>query len=195
MESKGIKGTAYIITGQTDQAGYMTQAHLLEMDAAGWSIANHTRDHTDLVNASQAQAEAALTNGGDDLISYGVPNAARHVAYPNGSRDAESDAAMTATGMLTGRLYSGNNFDHTAATLYQLGTFGPTNTTTLGDIQGRVNDAVANGTVCIIGFHAIVETPSVSTEWSIANFQALIDWLVAQNIPCLTIGQIYDLIT
>lgn len=41
-------------------------------------------------------------------------------------------------------------------------------------------------------FHAIIESPAVAENWPIADFQALIEWLVAKKVDCPTIDEWYE---
>lgn len=193
MAANNIAGTAYVPTNDVGDAGKMSWANLQTLDGAGWSIGNHSMSHADLTALTQAQVEAELSGAATALSNNSLPNARLHVAYPSGLRNATTDAAMTATGMLTGRLASGSNFDFNTVNHQQLGVYSVGTAQTLANVQTRVNDAVTNGTVCILLFHGVDETGSDPSFWTTANFQALIDWLVAQALPCLTIEQVYAL--
>jgi hypothetical protein len=43
--------------------------------------------------------------------------------------------------------------------------------------------------------HSIIETPTVSAEWSIANFQSLINYIVSLKIKCVTIDEWHEGLT
>ncbi|HEX9028069.1 MAG TPA: polysaccharide deacetylase family protein, partial [Anaerolineales bacterium] len=97
LKDRGRVATIYTITGTIGNTGYHTAAHLLELDAAGFAIANHTHSHTNLTTLTEAQQETELSGGRTDLEALGLTRASRHVAYPNGASNADTLTAMAAT--------------------------------------------------------------------------------------------------
>ena len=67
MQPHNLTGTAYVRTGQIRLANCLSAAELLTLQAAGWTVGNHTRDHTNLADASYADALTAIQNGDADL--------------------------------------------------------------------------------------------------------------------------------
>ncbi len=52
MQQYGIVGTIYLNENLVGTAGRLTLAELHTLHDAGWIIANHTPDHTDLITGS-----------------------------------------------------------------------------------------------------------------------------------------------
>ncbi len=57
----------------------------------------------------------------------------------------------------------------------------------------EVKKHLARNRVTILLLHRIVPRPSVFTEWSVADFSALLDWLVATRIRVTTLRGLYQL--
>lgn len=188
-----MKATVYAITDEIDTAGNLTLAQIQEMDAAGWAIGNHTKTHTVLTTLTEAQQEAELTGARDALNAWGLTRASRHIAYPNGAYNADTLTAMAATGMLTGRFVAPTAYANPViSTIYEIPTISATivTATTLATVQGWITAGLAINAWPILLFHGLADTPAAG-EWSTANWQALIDWLVAQGIQTKTIVDFY----
>src|SRR5574337_1157112 len=194
MRDRGLMGTQYVVTDLTDTANYLTHEQLQEMDGAGWIIGNHTKDHTILTTLTEAQQETELTGAKTALEGWGLTRGSLHVAYPGGGSNADTITAMTNTGMLTGRNTEVTaTIDPLAAYPYQIGiaSIGITNTTTLADVQALINTARTRGKYVALLFHGLVDAAPAAWEWTNANFQALVDWIIAQGIPTKTIEDFY----
>lgn len=194
MQPRGIRGTAYIISDLIGTASYLTSANLVTMDTAGWDIGNHTKDHTNLTTLTEVQQETELTACQAALNGWGVTRAAAHVSYPLGQYNADTLTAMTNTGMSSGRMVSIGNgisyIDLRSANLQYLRTELADNTTALATMQGWINAAVTGNYITGILMHNV----GGATDPSAATFQALIDWIVSNNIPTYTITQIVPLV-
>lgn len=106
MEPLGVPGTFYVNTDLVGGALQLTTAQLVEMQTAGWSIANHTDDHTNLTTIDQETQQTRIDEARDALVSWGLTGGA-HVSYPFGAYNGDTLLAMTAEAMLTGRKGTG----------------------------------------------------------------------------------------
>lgn len=194
--ARGVMGTSYCITNNVDVdlVNSLTSAQLLAMDAAGWAIGNHTAGHVQLATLTEAQQEAQLAEGTADLNAWGLTRASRHVAYPNNSYNADTLAAMAATGMLTGRTVD-TAADNDPATVnpYLIPVaYGTVLTaTTVAQLQTAVRNSIARGKWGFLLFHGLADTPA-SGEWSTAKWQEFINWLVASGVKTRTIVDYYN---
>ena len=196
MRTRNIPGTFYVWTANVGQANNVTTAHLLEMQAAGWTIASHTQTHADLTALTQGQVEAELSGAKGDLEGWGIAgNGPLHVAYPGGMYNDTVLAAMAAQNMLTGR--------HISLPAYPVLPFAEPyripvgkqfgNTVSLANALAWVDGVIARRELGIALFHTLVESPSSSTQWGIADFQAFCQYLATNRVPCITIDQAYQL--
>jgi len=185
MAARGMKGTAYIESSLIGTTGHMSAAQLLELNAAGWDIGNHTVDHPDLRTLSVAQQQAELTGCQTALDSLGLTRASRHVAYPSGWYNADTLTAMANAGMLTGRISGGNTIDPPPVPIYELDSPNPW---TLDVGKEFVQDALLTNGTFLFHQHDIGTAP----DFSVVDFTAWLDYLVAQNVRTVTVSELYD---
>jgi hypothetical protein len=65
-----------------------------------------------------------------------------------------------------------------------------TNTHTLANVQGfvdQIKDGKDWGVIC---FHDIVTTPTTTYQWSTADFEDLIDYIAAEGIPVRVVSEV-----
>jgi peptidoglycan/xylan/chitin deacetylase (PgdA/CDA1 family) len=195
MQEKGVKGTCYAVTSLIGTAGYMTWAQLLELHAAGWTIGNHTQNHTDLTTLSQADATTEINAGKTDLIAQGITDNPLHLAYPGGANNSTVQAAAAAAGMLTGRgIGSAVLGQWWAYNIYQLRkckNFG--DTLSLAQAEAWVDELIRTGDVGIALLHGLHLTTASSYTWIVSDFQAFIDYVVSKGIRVLTISEAYSI--
>jgi peptidoglycan/xylan/chitin deacetylase (PgdA/CDA1 family) len=192
LDSKGIQATSYINSSTIDTAGFQTSAQLLEMYNAGWDISNHTEDGTDLTTLTQAQMESSIRSCSEFISAAGMTrrNCHRHVAYPGGFYNDVTLSAMAATGMITGRTVREGVESVPLDDVYTIGTRQIVNTTTLAVAKGYVTQAIGSGGTLVLLFHKIVAVPVTTLEWSISDFQDLVDY-----IDLLRLGGVLDTMT
>lgn len=198
MSAKGMYGTSYIIQNNIGTAGYLTEANLATMNTAGWDIANHTTDHTDLTTLVEADQETKINDCITYLDGLGLTRASRHIAYPFGVYNADTLTAMTNVGALTGRGAAEitDTLANYAASWYELpsGTYNAVgHLITLYFAKAFVDDCKCRGEIGIITFHRLVASSPILNDWLVSDFQALIDYIYDNKIPTLTISQLYGL--
>jgi peptidoglycan/xylan/chitin deacetylase (PgdA/CDA1 family) len=195
MSKCGLRGTQYAKTGSVDGAGYYTWNEARIMDAAGWCIANHSDTATNLDSMSEADQETHLTTAKTSLESNGLTRASKHVAYPGGSWNADTLTAMTNLGMLTGRTILESWFlmygmDNQRILSRALATSAPT--VTLATAKGYIDSIKSRQAVLTLYIHDLIDSPA-SIDWTPADFRSLVDYVVQQGIPCITIDDLYKL--
>lgn len=195
MYSKGVVGNIYMISSYVDNTvGFMTKANCDDAYAKGWALGNHTNTHPNMGAYTQAQAEAEISACRDWLIANGYTRACNHLAYPNGAYNDGVLAGMANLGMTTGRTTK-ETFQYAHDYPYELTIRNIINTTTLATAKSHIDNAIKRKTTVMLLMHHLVESPTVGTEWGIANFQALIDYIVARNIDVVTIDEWYEGLT
>lgn len=193
MRSKNKCGTFYVVTNDVDTGGNVTQAHLTEMYAAGWSIGNHTSDHANLTTLTQAEVATKLADGKTALDGWGFARSSTHCAYPLGAYNDTVRAGTVDAGMITGRITASRPPVCTPEQNYQI-TVSSTlnNTLTLDGAKTIVDSALAGGTMIIFYGH-ILGASAASTAWVTADFQALVDYCMVKGLAFLTINDFYAL--
>lgn len=192
MATKNLKGTHFVISSVVDTAGRVTTENLTTAYNNGWSISNHTATHQNLSTLTEEEATTELTDCYDWLVSNGFSTTAKHVAYPNGGYNTTVLDLMDTLGYETGStiISRQNNIVKGLEDRRLIKRYSLINTNNLTTVRGYVDTAIANGSTVIINFHKLVVSPSASTEWSISDFQSLIDY-IAQ----LSNGGLLDVMT
>lgn len=196
MNALGIKGTGYIISGSVNSANYVTTAQVVEMDAAGWDMANHTDTITELSTLSEADQETALLNCKNFLDGIGATRAAHHVAYPSGKWNADTLTAMAAQSMLTGRVYpaaSRENFRYFVNSPYLLPVYSIDTSVSVLAATDYMDACLCDGAIPFILFHDIFASGASGVNYNRADFRAIIDHIASKHFVCLTISQLYSL--
>lgn len=103
---------------------------------------------------------------------------------------------MIAAGMASGRITSTTYSNRLPMAQWYSGLLRAVsivNTDNLATVKGFIDNAVAGGYVAALLFHQIVTPADTTTKWPVADFQALVDYIIAQHIQPLTITQFYAL--
>jgi len=196
MNDRGIKGTEYVISSTIGTSGAMTKGNLDTLYAAGWAIGNHTLAHSHLTQLTQAQMEAALKGCTDWLIANGYIRAAYHHAYPFGEYNNAVQAACANAGILTARTTFYSLQSTPPGNLYTLQIWDAgTPTHTLAQAKALIDAAIRYQKTLIFMFHHFVVSNPGNEEWTYTDFHALIDYITARKIPCLTIDEWYKGLT
>jgi peptidoglycan/xylan/chitin deacetylase (PgdA/CDA1 family) len=81
LESHGMQGHFFVITGRLGDDGYMTKDHIRKLDAAGHRIGSHTVTHANLRKLSRSNRQRELVRSkemlesllGTDCLSVSIP--------------------------------------------------------------------------------------------------------------------------
>ena len=184
-DAAGVPMTFYIMPGVHEAAPgfYMSRAQVLELIANGQDVQGHGQDPWDENLPRMAQDIEQLRQ------EFGLPM--RHVAYPLGRYGEElgdpftfggtqpSVAAMCEQlGIVSGRItrrgliFPGVNEPYFLPVGANL-----TAGTSLANVQAVINRTIKHGLTCILYSHVFADEAASST-WAIADWQALIDWVV-----------------
>lgn len=197
MKTKNVRGTLFMITDKIDSAGYVTTTQTQEMYADEWDVASHGKTGIPLTGMTQAQQEAELGGAITALDTLGFTRSSRHHAYSGGTFDGNTPAAMAAVGMLTGRtVVTDTDSIYPITNAYEIGkriVLG--NLTTLASAKAAVDTAYSQGATIIIYGHKLAATAEDGNTWAIADFQALIDYILTLPIFFLTVSELYTLNT
>lgn len=186
LTTAGRKATFFAVEDRVGTTGSATLTQIQEMYAAGHDIGSHGKTHTNYKTLTQEQIETEISSMTAYLVANGMPRAAYHQAYPYGAYDSDVDAAMAATGMLTGRGTTplGNlTFDeiHTSPYgLYKLPVGIYVRNTTVAAVKNEIYNARINREMVIILFHKISDG-GTEYETSIADFTEIINYIAAST--------------
>jgi peptidoglycan/xylan/chitin deacetylase (PgdA/CDA1 family) len=182
LNAHGMNATFYVNTGFIGDSTHLTYAQLQQLFAAGNDIGGHTLTHTDLKKLKTADARQQVCVDRNNLLANGLKPTA--FAYPFGAFDAGTEQIVAACGYNSGRGVSGVNdtkvFAETIPPADPYATRTPPNPkqgTTVATIEGYVTAAAQNGGGWVqLVFHHICNSCDAYSI-TVANFQALLDWL------------------
>lgn len=191
LQKYRARGTFYIDTSLVDTAGQVTAANLQTLNAAGWSICNHSDNSDQLTGGFTAeQITTKLLAAASALDGWGVGDNKLHMSYPGTTWNETVLTGARAAGILTAR--RGPITTDTPAiepngdNLLLI----PTDTTIQSDMSvsalvTRINAAVAGKKIAVFYSH------NISSDISPTNFEAVIAYCRSINIPIVTIEDIY----
>lgn len=193
LDRYGFSGTAYVIQDYVGQSGRMTltQLHALEQ-LSGWEVAGHATTgaahNARITSMTDAQVRAEFAGIRDWLQVNGF--AGDHYAYPGG--EYLSHQAAIAEEFFTGaRTVYQRPETHPPARPGKLRSKGyVTSSVTVAVLTAAIDQAAANGEWLIISNHDLVTTVSGTTDQTIADFQAVVDYVNTKGIPVRTVGEV-----
>lgn len=184
MRARGLKGTMYLAQDLCNSsATYATTAQIQEIYNTGWDVSNHTKTHGNLSNMTLAVQTAEINDCNDWILSNGWSRNGgyKHIAYPGGAYNANTELALSAAGMLTGRTIINRTQSHESDTNWLLTRQALINSTTLAVAKGYIDRTIAEGGCIQLNFHDLVDTPGVAVEYGIDDFKAVIDYLIKKQ--------------
>jgi len=203
LTAVGAKGVLACVTDWVGLDGNYTVAQLQEMAAAGWEVCNHSKTHpwASLHNASYVAGD--LEGAQAALRSWGV-NEAPHNIIPASSYDDRILALYQQRGYLTNRVMCTSAAGNTVppAQGVPLTLTGPQlvlgarldSGISLANAKAWVDSIVSSGGSLIFLNHDLQAAASGAT-WAIADFEALVDYVVAAGIPIMTMAEWYAFVT
>jgi len=189
MQGLGLKGT---IAVPGNLAGILTVSQLTEMQTAGWDIIGHSYNHVDLTTLSYAELVTELTNEINWLNTNGFYRGAYHSVTPYGSNSNVIEKVERQLGIKTSHtgivaLDFPANYNFQALSHYGISTY-----ETLAAYKAQIDEAILYGRLVYLSFHRIVTPTSLTNDITAADFEALMDYIVASGIDVVTISEWYD---
>lgn len=193
MDQYGFPGTAYVIQDLIGTSGRVTVAQLQAMQTlSGWEVAGHsTTDaiHTarlTSLSAAQLAVEFAAQRQWLALNSF----TGDHTAYPGGLYN--NDVLAQCESLMTGARTTyprPETLSPARRSKLRCGGYVSSSTPT-ATLTAMVDAAYTNKDWLIFGFHDLPASASVSTDYSIANFGTVIDYIAGKGIPVRTVGDV-----
>jgi peptidoglycan/xylan/chitin deacetylase (PgdA/CDA1 family) len=189
LTAKRGVGTYYVRTNDVGGGGKVTWAELVTMQTAGWVIANHSIDDTDLTSLSEEDAVTYIDTAEAALNAQGLTGH-HHLAYPGGQYNGTVISAANTAGMITGRTIDGGNIDLEAGfNLFTIKmTRGFVSTDTMETMKNDVNKALTDKTVCLFVIHTVNAGGNITP----ADLTELVDYIADRYIPMITIVDLYN---
>lgn len=183
----GFRATYYLITRSLDAPDRVTFAQARELGAQGHEIASHTVSHPLLTSLSIPELRRELSRSQDRLVAeVGVPDVLSFAA-PWGQTDARvlEEIRKFYTSNRTASGY--RNFRD--ADPFSLGAYALDGRSSASFVRMLVDRAVSERSWLILVFHLLVEGPSGSGTYDVAEFASLLDDLAARGVKVVTVSE------
>ena len=188
METKGMVGTMFTIPSLLGTTNYMTQAEIDDIAEKGWDISGHGA--TNLSTLTNDEIEADVQAMANYLRGYNYPGSNIY-AYPNGAND-DNIRSIVRKYFPVARTINYVNQPLGNVSPMRLNALSPISSWTYANIKAYIDWAVANNEWCILTFHNIVPSPSVSTELATATFEQVIDYIATLGVDVLPISRVLE---
>lgn len=180
MKAKNFPAAASVITSFVGEPPFSTLTELQKMNAAGWEITNNTESHQNLPNLTPEQAETEVKNAMDYLINSKFGLGSFNFNPPDNAVNAVTLNIIKKYAITCVRDY--NNFNlNPKFDLSNLSFMLVSNTTSVSEITQWIDDAIIHGYWLILMFHSIETPATTDTQYSIENFQQVIQYLYSRE--------------
>lgn len=192
--------TAYVIADAIDgtanlggegsmnltQLQSLRDANRWEVAAHAASLANHDATFTALTDA-QLDAEFAAMKSWLRKNEFGGGD---HIAYPQGVYDPRVLTRIRRFFTSARTVHDFSRETYPYGDRHRLRVVNLNNGISLATAKARVDAAKATGGWLIIVTHRLAATATDGTTWATADFQALVDYVNAANMPVRTVGSV-----
>lgn len=200
MQAYGYKGDIDVITNFVGQEfyppyGYASWSQIQTMVNSGWDACSHSVTHPDFNNLTQGQITYQLQASRQMLLGNLTGNKGyRFWCQPYDDYDPANYTQEIAQyyDMACLSEVTGNQMVNPPLQ-YNIERYCISNTTTLSQIEGEVNYAVANSVWLILICHIITPSdPFADTYMLNSTFASMLAYIHQENVPVVTFSQVYD---
>ncbi len=169
------------------RAEFMNRAEIQELiDSCNIEIASHSLSHPFLTRIDSTEAWREISRSKSILESLFNIRVITFI-YPYGDMNAEIRQMVKSAGYKLGRAVRPGNPDLSVKP-YRLPTIELRRETKLAVLKQRI----AKRDITILLLHQIVPEPTVFTQWNLADFTELMDWMHHTNIRVITLSELYQ---
>ena len=192
--SKGITGTIFVVGDLVGTAGHVTWANLQALNGDGIDLQCHTKSHPNLTLLSEAQIDAELT-GNDALFVANSLSAPTIVAYPAGAYNTNVMTYVADNrdmGRCTETAYTTRNYDKYKLPCVSIDYRPGQIPRTAAEMEAFIDYAESEKCALIILLH------EVGTDYrymSSAEFETMLDYIIAADVDVITMAQLKSLMT
>jgi peptidoglycan/xylan/chitin deacetylase (PgdA/CDA1 family) len=188
MDECGFAGTVYIIKDKVGTADYMTVKQLKELqDVSGWSISCH--GSTSYTGMTETQLDDYFGEIKRHLAKNGLTSGMDDVSYPNGAADSIVFEKVKKY-FRSGRSITESPEYYPPVNPYSLRIKNVVMSTPVSEIEEAVANAIKEKEWLILCFHKIEPSPAVETEYSIAEFEKVIDSIYNSGIKVRNVAEV-----
>lgn len=183
LNAAGFKSTIYPVIRYFGFPGYISRQDLMSAQSSGHEIGSHTRTHSDLTAMSLSEARAEIAGSVQDLKNMGVADV-RTFAYPFGGYNQNIENIIKDAGLIMARTSNGG-YNNPSTSRYLLNRKGISRTTTVAEVKGWIDQAVANDQWLILVLHN-VDLNNEHYSMTPQNFQEVVNYLKQKGVTVMT---------
>lgn len=189
LSANNQKATMYVQTGFVGDEGYVTWSQLQGLPNMGIELAGHSVTHAELPEIHYWQMVNEVRQCRLHFTTIGVNPTG--FATPFGAYDNQVLATI-AKEFNSQRGYHEIGFNAWPYNKYYLHIQRITNTTSVEEVEGWIDEATQNGWWLIIVFHEVLPEvdPSDDTSWTVSNFNEMMAHLNNRGIKTKTVGEV-----
>jgi peptidoglycan/xylan/chitin deacetylase (PgdA/CDA1 family) len=181
----GIRSNQYIVTRYFGDPSYVSQAEVLLMSLGGHEIGSHSQNHPHLLSLTSAEARAEIAGSRTDLQVMGITP--QTFVYPFGEYDDVVRQMVIDAGYRGARSVR-VGFNTPNGDPYALLDQHVESTTTIGNIRGWIDYAVANRKWLILELHDIDNT-GMQYSATPTVLQQTVDYIRSSGIQVVTTAE------
>lgn len=201
LDARDQVGTFYVNSGTIDDAGFMTKADLLALQASGHEVGGHTVTHPDLATLPAGEVKREVCQDRSTLKSWGLK--VRSFAYPFASMSSSVKQTVKDCGYNSARNLGDIESRFGCAGCAKAETMPPADpfetkaldqfddTWTLDDLKAGVTNAEgASGGWVQYTFHRVCESGCGELSITPTVLAQFLDWLKARGTVTKTVGDV-----
>lgn len=183
MKDLGLTGNVAVTERYVGTPGYMPLDQLQQLYVAGWGMANHTKAHGQLGTMTPDEVRSSIADGYKYLVNNGMPEDAKHLVYPGGSWNAAVLAECKRQNVRTSRRVGTVEYcTPDMGNMLLLPAWYVTRDKTLASAKSMIDKVVERGGISYLTFHDLNNAPSLTEDWSIADFTALMQYAASKDV-------------
>ena len=166
LKERGIPATAYVIGGYVGWGDYYgSWEQLLDVQAAGWEVGNHSHTHPHFSVLTPLQIKRQVARAERAFLSHGIKTSgAFALPYGEGIGDPVITNALKATGLLSSSrqaweeseaLNSPSSFNRWAINVVDVKRF-----TTFGEVKAHIDRAKSEKKWLVMVYHDVLPEPT-----------------------------------
>ena len=190
MAKHAMAGTAYIIPDAIGQTGYLNHHELVDMQLRyGWDVAAHHQ--TPFTELRPDELENAILGVQQFLMENDFGGGAGHVAYPLGRQNTALVRPLVRKHFATARVAAQGPETLPPADPHLLRVMNVTNETTPAEVAKAAKRAKEHKEWLILMFHYLVDDPTHSLEYSVKDFEKVIDGIAQSGIRVMPMTKVW----
>lgn len=204
LQAAGMVGSSFLTSSVTANptALLMNVAQAKTLEAAGWYIGNHSTQHLNPSNLTEAEFKAEVSGCIQWLTANNFkPESILHYVYPYGEGsmlNTNHEKWLKELGILTARSTVGDKQSLVCldGEIFALKAFGVANASALATVTTFIDKCIAANATCILFLHNVLPDAQATLENDVKQtvFQGIVDYL-KDKMNVVTSHEWYQIVT